>query len=166
MLTVKNPEKFDWASIPLDECLHGNAMDTRMTMKIYKELLELLKETDRENLFSKLLSPALEYFADFEYKGVDIDEQALQTQDKDILNRLDEIEKEFKFLSKDEKINIASGRQLINLFFEDPEGLQLFPIRKTDKGSPCLNAETLTEMLTEITIEILNRNESTKSISN
>ena len=79
MLTIKNPENFDWSTIPLDECLHGNSMDARMTIKIYGQLIELLKKTNREHLFDKLLSPALEYFADYEYRGIAIDEEVLQS---------------------------------------------------------------------------------------
>ena len=41
MLTV-NDKNFDWANIPLGDCLHGNAMDTHFTLRLFHALEELL----------------------------------------------------------------------------------------------------------------------------
>ena len=132
-----------------------------MNIKIYGQLIELLKKTNREHLFDKLLSPALEYFADYEYRGIAIDEEVLQSCEIKILEKLNYIEKTIIIEANVSDLNIASGKQLINLFFGILDGLKLYPLRKTDTGQPCLNAETLEEMQSVITIELLNRHETT-----
>ena len=41
MLTISNPNTFDWANISLADCIAGNAFDARNTLIIYNIVLDL-----------------------------------------------------------------------------------------------------------------------------
>lgn len=158
MLTIKNPETYDWSNIPLEDCLFGNAMDTLMTHRLYSKLRVLLAENERLHLFEKLISPGLKQFSESEYIGIDIDEKALYREDKNILDRLQKIELELKELAGNTDLNINSGLQLNDLFFNSDTGLKLYPVKYTDKNKPCLDSDALTNMLEIINKEILKKN--------
>lgn len=158
MLTISNPDTFDWSSIALEDCLFGNAMDTLMTFRVYSKLKLLLEEAGRLKIFEKLISPGLDYFSKVEYIGIDIDENALDREDKSILNKLETIETEFKDLVQNKELNINSGPQLIELFFESDTGLSLYPVKKTDKGQPSLDSDSLNTMMELLNKELMSRN--------
>ncbi len=157
MLTISNPETYDWASIPLEDCIYGNAMDTFLTLRIYDELFPVLKDLELETLMGEMLSPALSLFADSEYRGCDVDTNNLQKLDRELRNKMVELEDEV-LLAVGKQINISSGQQLKHLFYTDENGLRLYPLGESEKtGDPSLNEAALSRTLVLIEEELLKR---------
>lgn len=142
MLTIKNPDSFDWKNLDLDTCVVGNANDVLATINLYHDILELLKEKNLEVMYDKILSPAVTIFAESEYEGLDIDETALDVADKKLSEQLEELEKQLKDLA-DRELNINSDQQLSKLVYEDEDGFCLVPIKFTAKGAISLDADVL-----------------------
>jgi hypothetical protein len=55
MLTVKDGKKHDWASMPLAEMAHGNAMDSYYTLKLFHRLHDELKKINLVDHYTNLL---------------------------------------------------------------------------------------------------------------
>lgn len=159
MLTVDNNKKFDWKNIPLEECLHGNAMDAHYTAKIYAHLLEELQTKKLEKLYENLISPATSIFAEMEFDGLLIDQEKLKSLKHDIEKKINDLSAGLlscKFLP--ENPNFNSNNDLVKILFSlekgengewevsDKFGFGLYPFSKTDKGQPQTNEETLVKI--------------------
>ena len=73
MLTIVNPETFDWANISLTDCVEGNALDTICTLDLYYIFKEIIESNGQLNLLENLVSKGQEVFTKIEYQGVDVD---------------------------------------------------------------------------------------------
>ena len=76
MLTIDNPSKFDWANMDLGECMEGNAMDTHFTLKLFDLIVDRL-EDNTMNLLKHVVMPSLSNFAEMEWEGLIVDQDAL-----------------------------------------------------------------------------------------
>ena len=186
MLTVNSPEKFDWANIPLKDCVEGNAMDTYFTFKLFNLLYDKLEKAGRLRIMEEVLVPATSVLAKIEYDGLRVDNKALDNLGVDLgfdikdlefnINQLDvftDIDNISDFDPNKDKlppsgINIKSSPEMADLLYLEKWGFGLYPIKfstKTDK--PSVDADTLEVTLDYISTEILKRNNGkTKSEGN
>ena len=107
-------------------------------------LLEELKSSGQEKLYTEIEAPLVEVLANMEYTGVKIDTSNLNSYSKELGTELDSIEKQAYELSG-EAINLSSPKQVGALLYEK---LKLNPkVKKSAKGSYPTDEETLTGLL-------------------
>ncbi|MBO7305132.1 MAG: DNA polymerase I [Bacteroidales bacterium] len=108
------------------------------------KLLEELKSSGQEKLYTEIEAPLVEVLANMEYTGVKIDTSNLNSYSKELGTELDSIEKQAYELSG-EAINLPSPKQVGALIYEK---LKLNPkVKKSAKGSYPTDEETLTGLL-------------------
>ena len=160
MLTIANPNKFDWASIPLDECCQGNALDAHFTLKLFNLCESKLEERGMLGLFKSLLSPALEVFSEMEFGGLDVSLEKTGEIGKKL--RSSNIDREDSLYGSPGVIktdNLSSNNCLIEVLYTRDGGLGLYPPDNTTKGSPSVSAPTLKILLEHIDKELSKRHD-------
>lgn len=128
--------------------------DADLTLQVYKEILEKVKEEKLTEVYSKIEEPLINVLVQMEYNGVRIDPDFLAKY-SEVLGK--EIEKKKKSIYKKAGVdfNIASPRQVGEVLFEK---LAIpYRWRKTSTGQYSTDVEKLTELAekNEIVQEIL-----------
>ena len=155
MLTVSNPNKFDWAAMPLDECCQGNALDAYFTLRLFEICEEKLKEKGMLDLFQNLLSPALEVFGEMEWNGLDVClEKTGEIGKKLRSSNIDQEDSLYLCPGVGKTDNFSSNNDLIEVLYTRDDGLGLYPPDNTAKGSPSVSAPTLKILLEQIEQEL------------
>ena len=98
--------------------------------KLYKVLIDKMKETDTLNLFKTIEMPLVEVLADMQYQGMYIDKAELVEYGKELKEKIEILTNEIYELSE-EDFNINSTKQLGEILFEK---LKLPVIKKTKTG--------------------------------
>ena len=158
MLTIRNPETFDWANMPLSDCCEGNAMDTIYTFKIYEILEEKLKNEKVWKFLENIAMPSMEKFARMEYNGIDVSRDRLASVGTFLRDRNESLEKnlkEYPFVGEGDNFN--SNKQLQELFYTREGALEMYPPDRTAKGAPACNAATFKLLKTQILEELEKR---------
>ena len=158
MLTIDNPNKFDWANIPLSDCCEGNAMDAHFTLKLFDLICEKLEGEAMFKLIEDVVMPSLETFAEMEYEGLTVDETVLDAVGRELSTK--NMDRE-DFLYGCEGVvktdNLSSNNDLIEVLYTREGGMELYPPDKTSKGKPSVSAPTLKLLLEHIDEELANR---------
>ncbi len=161
MLTIRRPEKFDWANIPLKECIEGNAMDSHFTLLLFNKFYDILEQEDRLSLVQEVLSPSIEHLAYVEYNGLDVDLDSLNKLDVELTEEMNSIEESIDSLnlyleSTDgaiSNINIKSSKDLADVLYFQEGMFELFPVKFSSKTTaPSTDRESL-----ELTLEAVEK---------
>lgn len=180
MLTISNPNSFDWKNISLKDCLDGNSADTHFTAKVYAKLLDEMQSKDLEKLYEKLISPLTTVFRDIELEGIDVDTDRLA----ELKGELEVSIAEIKINLMDSplippELNLGSNNDLCKILFSvekdkdvdgDPVwnivenvGFGLYPFKYTGKGAPTTDAEVIKKMHELVEEEYVRRGLSGKA---
>lgn len=158
MLSVKNPETYDWKNIPLLDCVEGNAMDSIVTLELYNLLLEKIEENNLTNLFENLVSESQVYLTEAEFEGQEVDSDEVEKIEEELTINIKSIEEELIATGLfPEDINFNSDQQVGDVFFMREDGLALYAPYFTDTGAPSLNNESRQFLRANILIELKNR---------
>jgi DNA polymerase I-like protein with 3'-5' exonuclease and polymerase domains len=158
MLTIDNPNKFDWANIPLSDCCEGNALDAHFTLKLFNLICEKMSKDSMFKLIEHIIMPSLEEFSEMEYNGLNVDTKVLDSVGRE-LDTKNMNEEDFLYLCKgvEKTDNLSSNNDLIDILYTREEGLGLYPPDKTSKGKPSVSAPTLKLLLEHIEEELKSR---------
>jgi len=158
MLTVENPNKFNWSEMPLSDCCEGNAMDSYFTLKLFNLICEKLEGEPMFKLIEEIMMPSLELFAEMEYNGMDVDLDVLDSVGKQLSSK-NMNEEDFLYSCKGviKTDNLSSNNDLIEILYTREGGLELYPPDKTAKGKPSVSAPTLKVLLEHIEEELVKR---------
>ena len=158
MLTVRDGTKFDWANIPLPDCLHGNAMDSHYTLKVFNVLVEKLEDMKVLDFYKNVLAPANTVFMIPEYEGLTVSLDKLASVGKELNDTVMDIHDGlFSYKQIDKHTNLASTSDLKGVFYTNDEGFGLYPPDTTEKGEPSVSKPTLDILLSQIKQEINSR---------
>tara|TARA_R110002110_G_scaffold169258_2_gene371052 strand:- start:32523 stop:33002 length:480 start_codon:yes stop_codon:yes gene_type:complete len=158
MLTIENPKNFDWANMSLSDCCEGNAMDAYFTLKLFDLVENKLDDLKVLPFVEKILSDALESFAEMEYEGLLVSTDKLSTLRKELKELTLNQEDALYFFDQVQKTdNLASNNDLIDIFYLREGGFEFYPPDKTAKGSPSVSAPTLKLLLEQINEELTKR---------
>tara|TARA_R110002051_G_scaffold289537_2_gene352614 strand:+ start:2829 stop:3308 length:480 start_codon:yes stop_codon:yes gene_type:complete len=158
MLTINNPNTFDWASISLSDCVEGNAMDTYFTLKLFDLICEKLGDSPMMNLIEKVIMPSLEVFAEMEYEGLNVDVPTLESVGKTLNSKnMDEEDDLYSCVAVEKTDNLSSNNHLIEILYTREGGMELYPPDKTASGKPSVSAPTLKLLLEHIEGELKKR---------
>ena len=158
MLTVRNGNNFDWSSIPLTDCLHGNAMDAHYTLKVFNVLKEKLEEMGVSTFYDKVLAPANTVFMEPEYNGLRVSKEKLKAVGKSLNDAIIDVHDglyDYKQLDREE--NLASTSDLRGIFYTKESGFGLYPPDKTEGGEPSVSKPTFDILLGQIKKELISR---------
>jgi DNA polymerase-1 len=131
---------------------------TNMLNQVFEEKIEqysLLKK-----LYQDLEIPLISTLVNIERNGVVIDPIKLSEQQKDIKNRMLQLQEEAYKTAKQE-FNLESPKQVSEILFGE-DGLKLEPKKKTPKGAPSTNEEALKLLEHPLAETILNYRTLTK----
>ena len=158
MLTVRDGNNFDWANIPLTDCLHGNAMDAHYTLKVFEVLKEKLQEMGVSNFYGKVLAPANTVFMKPEYYGLSVSRTKLKSVGKSLNDSIIDVHDSlFAYPQLSTEDNLSSTRDLCGVFYTKEGGFEFYPPDKTDKGLPSVSKPTLDILLSQIKQELNSR---------
>ena len=158
MLTITNPKTFDWANMALSDCCEGNAMDAHFTLKLFDLVEERLSDIGVLPFVEKILPDALQVFADMEHGGLLVSTEKLARLERDpyelTLNQEDSL---YMFNEIKKTDNLASNKNLIDIFYTREDGFEFYPPDKTASGSPSVSAPTLKVLREQISAELIKR---------
>lgn len=158
MLGISNPKTFDWANIPLEECLKGNAMDAFFTLKLYEKFSVEISKMKSEVLLDKVISPALSIFSDIEYEGMEVSPQELSKLDKKLYFKCIELEDAlYNYDEVPKGTNLRSNKDLVGIFYLSDNGFNLYPPDNTPTGAPSVSAPTLELLASLVSTELAGR---------
>ncbi|MBT4111477.1 hypothetical protein HOE37_06475 [Candidatus Woesearchaeota archaeon] len=122
MLTVTNPEDINWATMPKEDLLLGNALDSFVTLHLAHNLT-LPKESQQINL---LLSKCIPIFNEMEEGGLDVNTKLLTEITDNLIKDISVIQKSLdnnsvfkKFCAFDSSVTeFKLSSKLLNGFFK------------------------------------------------
>lgn len=157
MLTIDNPSKFDWANMDLGECMEGNAMDTHFTLKLFDLIVDRL-EDNTMNLLKHVVMPSLANFAEMEWEGLIVDQDALDRVGRQLSSKnMDREDGLYTCKGVTTKDNVSSNADLCEILYTREGGMELYPPDRTPKGAPSVSAPTLKLLLEHIDEELERR---------
>ncbi|MEC8996330.1 MAG: DNA polymerase, partial [Pseudomonadota bacterium] len=116
--------------------------DADVTFRLYSFFNEKIDDDKQKKLYREVERPLVGVIARIENNGVLLDKKNLQSQNKNLKNKSQKIEKDIYKLAGKE-FNIGSPKQLQEIFF-DTLGIPI--IRKTPKGQPSTSEDVLQEL--------------------
>jgi|DEB19_MinimDraft_3_1074340.scaffolds.fasta_scaffold00338_2 hypothetical protein len=159
-------KKTDWKNMPLPTMARGNALDAYFTMKVFQKLEKRISELKMDNLYDKLMVPAVEFFKTMELDGLlisgsKVNELGVLLKD-DILNNEDRL---YSFKEVDKTLELTSTDDLTRILYSCDKkknivegGFNLYPPITSEKtGAPSTSAEALDILLEQLEEEINRR---------
>lgn len=161
----QDPKKIDFATLPINEVIKGNALDSYFTLLLYEALAKEINPNFQE-FHDLVLSPLIPYFAEQTREGIPVDPEklnnlSLQLQIKKSIAKQDIFNCE---IYTDGVHNINSNKDLASVLYCSPDyeavegSINLHWPETTDKGAPSTNSESLKFLLSEINTELAKRN--------
>jgi len=158
MLTITNPNTFDWANMPIVDCCEGNAMDVYFTLKLYNKILPMLEDLGMRKISEEVLMPSLEVFSKMEREGLLVSEDRLKSVGKVLSDRnIDNEDALYSFDAIEKSDNLSSNNDLIEVLYTREGGMEMYPPDKTSKGKPSVSAPTLKLLLDIVEAELKKR---------
>jgi DNA polymerase-1 len=138
----KGKKQLSFNQIDLEIATSYACEDVIVTHKLNEVLAhELVKYPDLYKLYLKVELPLIPVLVTMERNGVELDTQALATQQIDIVKQMTSIQAQVFELAEKE-FNLESPKQVGEVLFTE-EGLGLEAKKKTPKGVPSTNEESL-----------------------
>ena len=130
----------------LDIATEYAAEDADITLRLFKYFSDqLAKEKSLNTLLETIEKPALNALLKIETNGVKIDQNFLESYSKELSLRIDKLQKQ-AYKIAGEEFNLDSPKQLLEILFNK---LGLPILKKTPKGQPSTNEETLVRLSEE-----------------
>ena len=139
-------KQISFAQVKLDVATDYDAEDADITLRLYNVLSPLLKEKPiQEKLLEDLEYPLVHVLSRVEQNGAKIDKKKLANHSKELSEKIDELSSA-AFKIAGEEFNLDSPKQLLEILYEK---LGLPVLKKTPKGQPSTNEDTLQRLSEE-----------------
>ena len=139
-------KQISFAQVKLDVATDYAAEDADITLRLYNMLSPLLKEKPiQEKLLEDLEYPLVHVLSRVEQNGAKIDKKKLANHSKELSEKIDELSSA-AFKIAGEEFNLDSPKQLLEILYEK---LGLPVLKKTPKGQPSTNEDTLQRLSEE-----------------
>ncbi len=139
-------KQISFAQVKLDVATDYAAEDADITLILYNVLSPLLKEKPiQEKLLEDLEYPLVHVLSRVEQNGAKIDKKKLANHSKEWSKKIDELSSA-AFKIAGEEFNLDSPKQLLEILYEK---LGLPVLKKTPKGQPSTNEDTLQRLSEE-----------------
>ena len=139
-------KQISFAQVKLDVATDYAAEDADITLRLYNVLSPLLKEKPiQQKLLEDLEYPLVHVLSRVEQNGAKIDKKKLANHSKELSEKIDELSSA-AFKIAGEEFNLDSPKQLLEILYEK---LGLPVLKKTPKGQPSTNEDTLQRLSEE-----------------
>ena len=139
-------KQISFAEVQIDVATDYAAEDADVTLRLFNTLSALLKEKPiQEKLLKEIEYPLVHVLSRVEQNGAKIDKKKLGNHSKELGYKIADLSAQ-AFKIAGEEFNLDSPKQLLEILYEK-QGLPV--LRKTPKGQPSTNEETLQRLSEE-----------------
>ena len=139
-------KQISFAEVKIDVATDYAAEDADITLRLFNTLSALLKEKPtQEKLLKEIEYPLVHVLSRVEQNGAKIDKKKLGNHSKELGDKIADLSVQ-AFKIAGEEFNLDSPKQLLEILYEK-QGLPV--LRKTPKGQPSTNEETLQRLSEE-----------------
>ena len=139
-------KQINFSAVEIDVASHYAAEDADITLRLFNKLDSLLKDKPTQiKLLQNIEYPLVHVLSRVEQNGAKIDKNKLSEHSKELSEKIAKLSsKAFKIAG--EEFNLDSPKQLLEVLYEK---LKLPILKKTPKGQPSTNEETLQRLSEE-----------------
>ncbi len=142
----KGVKQVTFDQVPIEEATNYAAEDADITLRLYEELNPKLESVaSLKKLNDEIEIPLIEVLSEMEQNGAILNSKILNSQSKDLENRIKKLEKKAYEIAGEE-FNLGSTKQLREIFFDK---LNYRIIKKTPGGQPSTDEKVLVELAEE-----------------
>ena len=139
-------KQISFAEVKIDVATDYAAEDADITLRLFNTLSTLLKKKPtQEKLLKEIEYPLVHVLSRVEQNGAKIDKNKLGNHSKELGDKIADLSAQ-AFKIAGEEFNLDSPKQLLEILYEK-QGLPV--LRKTPKGQPSTNEETLQRLSEE-----------------
>ena len=139
-------KQISFSEVEIDTASNYAAEDADITLRLFNKLDELLKEKPSQvKLLKELEYPLVHVLSRVEQNGAKIDKNKLKEHSKELSAKISDLTAQAYKISGEE-FNLDSPKQLLEVLYEK---LKLPVLKKTPKGQPSTNEETLQRLSEE-----------------
>ena len=139
-------KEISFSEVEIDVATNYAAEDADITLRLYNKLEGLLEDKPaQKKLLEDIEYPLVHVLAKVEQNGAKIDKEKLAAHSEELAEKISDLSsKAFKIAG--EEFNLDSPKQLLEVLYEK---LKLPVLKKTPKGQPSTNEETLQRLSEE-----------------
>ena len=139
-------KQIPFSKVKLDIATDYAAEDADITLRLFNVLQPMLKEKPiQEKLLHDIEYPLVHVLSRVEQNGAKIDKEKLASHSKELSEKISKLSSE-AFKISGEEFNLDSPKQLLEILYEK---LGLPVLKKTPKGQPSTNEDTLQRLAEE-----------------
>jgi DNA polymerase-1 len=139
-------KQISFAAVNIEVASNYAAEDADITLRLFNKLNSLLKDKPGQvKLLKNIEYPLVHVLATVEANGAKVDKTKLSNHSKELADKIQILSKQAYDIAGDE-FNLDSPKQLLEVLYEK---LKLPILKKTPKGQPSTNEETLKRLSEE-----------------
>ena len=139
-------KEISFSAVKIDIASHYAAEDADITLRLYNKLNELLKDKPTQiELLKTIEYPLVHVLASVEANGAKVDKDKLAAHSEELSEKIEKLSIQ-AFKIAEGEFNLDSPKQLLEVLYEK---LKLPILKKTPKGQPSTNEETLKRLSEE-----------------
>ena len=139
-------KQINFSAVEIEVASHYAAEDADITLRLFNKLDSLLKDKPTQiKLLQNIEYPLVHVLSRVEQNGAKIDKNKLSDHSKELSEKIAKLSSEAFKIAGDE-FNLDSPKQLLEVLYEK---LKLPILKKTPKGQPSTNEETLQRLSEE-----------------
>ncbi|MDB4159067.1 DNA polymerase I [Gammaproteobacteria bacterium] len=139
-------KQINFSAVEIEVASNYAAEDADITLRLFNKLEDLLKDKPTQlNLLNDIEYPLVHVLSKIEQNGAKIDKDKLAEHSKELSEKIADLSAQ-AFIISGEEFNLDSPKQLLEILYEK---LKLPILKKTPKGQPSTNEETLQRLSEE-----------------
>ena len=139
-------KQISFSEVEIDVATNYAAEDADITLRLYNKLEGLLEDKPtQKKLLEDIEYPLVHVLAKVEQNGAKIDKEKLAAHSEELAEKISDLSSQ-AFKIAGEEFNLDSPKQLLEILYEK---LKLPVLKKTPKGQPSTNEETLQRLSEE-----------------
>ena len=148
-ITGTASKQINFSAVEVDIASNYAAEDADITLRLFNILNELLKDKPTQiRLLKEIEYPLVHVLSNVEMNGAKVDKKKLANHSKELSKKIEDLSSQ-AFKIAGEEFNLDSPKQLLVVLYEK---LKLPILKKTPKGQPSTNEETLQRLAEEYEI--------------
>jgi len=139
-------KQINFSAVEIEVASNYAAEDADITLRLFNKLEDLLKDKPTQlKLLNDIEYPLVHVLSKIEQNGAKIDKDKLAEHSKELSEKIADLSAQ-AFIISGEEFNLDSPKQLLEILYEK---LKLPILKKTPKGQPSTNEETLQRLSEE-----------------
>ena len=148
-ITGTASKQINFSAVEIEIASNYAAEDADITLRLFNKLDKLLKDKPTQiKLLQEIEYPLVHVLSNVEMNGAKVDKKKLANHSKELSKKIEDLSSQ-AFKIAGEEFNLDSPKQLLVVLYEK---LKLPILKKTPKGQPSTNEETLQRLAEEYEI--------------